>query len=331
MVNKIQKNKGITLIALVITIIVMLILVAVTINIAINGGLFDYAKVASSKTEKAKEDELKKAALDANLTIDEIISKYNTQEVTNPYENEEWTYAWTCTNESWSNTISYTAENDANLSGDIVAKLYEKGTVIPEGEEEGTAYHIVIEKIGTKGEMGELEEGRTRTSFAWRKTNSINKYITKAIICDGISNVAPMAFNNCISLTSVSMPNGIETIGYWAFSKTGITGVTIPNTVTTIQNDAFNRCTKLESIIIPNSVTTIQCNTFEHCSSLTRVVLPNNLTSLDGIFGYCTALTNITIPETVNQISSYNFMRLYIIREYNHPRWCISIVLEYIF
>lgn len=61
-------SKGITLIALVITIIVMLILVAVTINIAINGGIFSYARKATRDTEHAKQDELKIA--EGSLTID---------------------------------------------------------------------------------------------------------------------------------------------------------------------------------------------------------------------------------------------------------------------
>ena len=50
-------QKGITLIALVITIIVMLILVAVTITMAVNGGLFGYAKNAVTETNAAKEAE----------------------------------------------------------------------------------------------------------------------------------------------------------------------------------------------------------------------------------------------------------------------------------
>ena len=49
-----RKNNGITLIALVITIIVMLILVAVTINIVAQGGLFDSASEATFKTELSK-------------------------------------------------------------------------------------------------------------------------------------------------------------------------------------------------------------------------------------------------------------------------------------
>ena len=48
---KISNTKGITLIALIITIIVMLILVGVTVSITINGGLFSNAKQATSKTQ----------------------------------------------------------------------------------------------------------------------------------------------------------------------------------------------------------------------------------------------------------------------------------------
>ena len=63
-------QKGITLIALIITIIVMLILVGVTISVALNGGLFKKAGEAVSETNAAKQDELK---LDAeNVTINGV-------------------------------------------------------------------------------------------------------------------------------------------------------------------------------------------------------------------------------------------------------------------
>ena len=71
-----KDNKGITLIALVITIIVMLILVAVTITMAVNGGLFGYAGNAAKQTneEMAKESEL--INIPANMTTDELIDKF---------------------------------------------------------------------------------------------------------------------------------------------------------------------------------------------------------------------------------------------------------------
>ena len=77
--NKCKNQNGITLIALVITIIVMLILVAVTITMAVNGGLFDYARKAGQETNEAIEDEQKLAEgsiMDAYLygTTEAVIS-----------------------------------------------------------------------------------------------------------------------------------------------------------------------------------------------------------------------------------------------------------------
>ena len=71
-----MKNRGITLIALIITIIVMLILVAVTISMAVNGGLFGYAGNAAKDTELAKQDEQKLGG--GQIKVDD--KKYNSPE-----------------------------------------------------------------------------------------------------------------------------------------------------------------------------------------------------------------------------------------------------------
>ena len=80
--NKLKNQNGITLIALVITIIVMLILVAVTITMAVNGGLFDYARKAGQETNRAIEKEQQLADLEANLTVEELINKYEKADYT---------------------------------------------------------------------------------------------------------------------------------------------------------------------------------------------------------------------------------------------------------
>lgn len=76
-----KREKGITLIALIITIIVMLILVSVTITIAVNGGLFGYARNAAVGTNNAlmEENKLGSGRLEYNggeNTIDEIVDEY---------------------------------------------------------------------------------------------------------------------------------------------------------------------------------------------------------------------------------------------------------------
>ena len=69
-------SKGITLIALVITIIVMLILAAVSITMAVNGGLFGYAGNAAKETEKARNEELEYGNVEDNLNYEGLITKY---------------------------------------------------------------------------------------------------------------------------------------------------------------------------------------------------------------------------------------------------------------
>lgn len=76
--KNLRKNQGITLIALVITIIVMLILVAVTITMAVNGGLFEYARKAAGETEVKKEAEKDYTTLGKNMSTDDLIEKYTT-------------------------------------------------------------------------------------------------------------------------------------------------------------------------------------------------------------------------------------------------------------
>ena len=78
-----RSEKGITLIALVITIIVMLILVGVTITMAVNGGLFENAQDAGRKTNTAITEEQNLASGMVNVgstyaDINTIVNSYTT-------------------------------------------------------------------------------------------------------------------------------------------------------------------------------------------------------------------------------------------------------------
>jgi hypothetical protein len=80
--------------------------------------------------------------------------------------------------------------------------------------------------------------------------------------------------------------------------------------VTSIGQFAFNYCTGLTSITIPNSVTQINPALFQGCSGLTSITIPNSVTSIEyGAFNNCTGLTSITIPNSVTKIESGAFAR----------------------
>ena len=110
------------------------------------------------------------------------------------------------------------------------------------------------------------------------------------------------------SVTYNSVPYSVTGIGTAAFAFCVITSTTIPNTVISIENDAFYMCNVLTSVTIPNSVTSIGNHTFQGCSGLTDITIPNSVTSIgNGAFQDCSKLTSITIPNSVTSIGNSAF------------------------
>ena len=134
---------------------------------------------------------------------------------------------------------------------------------------------------------------------------------TNLALREGTLGVADEAFWGCSGLTSITIPNSVTSIGGYAFQGcSGLTSITIPNSVTSIGNYAFSYCTGLTSVTIPNSVTSIGNFAFYGCSGLTSVTIPNSVTHIgDYAFSGCTGLTSITIPNSVTSIGSYAFRK----------------------
>ena len=125
----------------------------------------------------------------------------------------------------------------------------------------------------------------------------------------GISSIGDYAFAHCSGLTSVTIPNSVTSIGSDAFNLcSGLTSITIPNSVTIIGRDAFYGCSSLTSLSIPSGITIIDEEVFRGCSNLTFVEIPDNVTSIGfGAFSNCSNLTTITIPSNVTTIGGYAF------------------------
>ena len=100
----------------------------------------------------------------------------------------------------------------------------------------------------------------------------------------------------------------VTTIGHAAFFNSAVTSVTIPDSVTSISDEAFINCPKLTNISIPNSVTYIGFSAFSSCTSLKSITLPSSLSFISGaLFLGCSQLTTIHIPVSVTSIGSYAF------------------------
>ena len=201
-----------------------------------------------------------------------------------------------------------------------------------------------------------------QTADGYIITDVIDKTVSKVIIPDVVVGIDNGAFSACTKIKtiignatnvstvaiqakpssfSVNITSGTS-IGYDAFyGCTGLTGITIPNSVTSIGSEAFYGCKGLMSITLPDSVTSIGSSAFEGCTGLTSITVADGNTkyhssgncliettsktlilgcntsvipsdgSITSIGSYafkgCTGLTNVTIPDSVTSIGSGSF------------------------
>ena len=123
------------------------------------------------------------------------------------------------------------------------------------------------------------------------------------------------------------IPNSVTSIGDEAFSGCSqITNISIPNSVTSIGDYAFYECESLTSISIPDSVRNMGYWAFGYCRSLTNVSISSSVTEInDDTFRYCSNLTNITIPSSVTRIGMNVFSCCYKLNNIYIPDSVISI------
>ena len=124
-----------------------------------------------------------------------------------------------------------------------------------------------------------------------------------------ITSIGDYAFNSCMNLTSVHIPDGVTSIGERAFfSCSALTEINIPQGINTINFGTFEKCQSLKSVVIPESVTTIGGYAFSSCNSLTDITLPDNLTDIGNYaFSSCSSLVEISLPNSLTSIGQSAF------------------------
>ena len=167
---------------------------------------------------------------------------------------------------------------------------------------DGNHYLVAYQGQGGDIELPTLEEGQTYEIYQYAFLRCGD--LISITIPEGVTSIGNYAFQYCSGLISVVIPNSVVSIGRYAFEYCrSLTSITIPDSVTTIGDYAFRYCSSLTSIIISESVTSIGRYAFSNCSSLTSITIPDSVTSIgDSAFSSCSSLTSITMSESVTSI-----------------------------
>ena len=279
--ESLKKNKGITLIALVITIVVLLILAGITIStLTGENGIFtqaNRAKLMTKFSEYNEELELYKQSkrmedkefLEGSLTAGKNFLSYNTQ-----------------------------IEGDANKFELSIAIDLAK-TITDEDLEK---FEVI------KGELLINTKDRTEIDVAQSLGIAANPY---DITDDGTlesSNGNLLLMDDDGTLT---IPDSVKVIGEGAFSGLeGLKTIIIPSSVTEIANDAFSYNETLENVIFQENskLEKIGTRAFNACRNLKSINLPSSLKKIAQLgFYHCESLEEITIPGSVKEIGNYCF------------------------
>lgn len=127
------------------------------------------------------------------------------------------------------------------------------------------------------------------------------------------------------TLTIPETVDGMEVKGIRneAFKNTSITSISLPNTIDSIGGYAFEGCSSLSEIDLPENLRHIGGYAFAGCSSLSEIKIPKNITEIRGhTFEGCTSLSSVKIPKTVMEIRSSAFRDCPNLRNIELPQGC---------
>ncbi len=133
--------------------------------------------------------------------------------------------------------------------------------------------------------------------------------LTTVSLPDTLESIGERSFRYCSSLQIIEIPSNVKFIDGYAFAASGLIEIDLSETqITSLSDGIFNECYNLTTVSLPDTLESIGERAFRYCSSLQTIEIPSSVTVIEEYAFYrCTSLTSITIPENVASIGSMAF------------------------
>ena len=160
----------------------------------------------------------------------------------------------------------------------------------------------VMYKVDQLADVDYLKVTGTLNAADWTSLKNMSKLQGLDLRQAQFDAIPDNEFDGRSTLTLVYLPEGMKTIGNYAFRETGLKTIEIPSSVTAIRNYAFCQAKSLTEVSFPeNSILqTIGESAFNGCTALVKFLMPNTVTSLGNYsFWECNALTNLSLSTAL--------------------------------
>lgn len=168
----------------------------------------------------------------------------------------------------------------------------------------GELGHFILDKATYLQEVNKLTVvSGNLNSDDWKTLKSMTNLVELDISGMTVTSIPSSAFSDRWGLEKIILPKKLEAIGNHAFSGTGLKEIELPESLTTLDYNAFSYCASLSSVKIPGKVERISPYSFYKCSNLQKVELAEGIKFIDNqAFYYCDHLQSINFPSTLTSI-----------------------------
>lgn len=317
--NLYNSPKGITIVALVVTIVIMLILVGVTVTIAINGGLIGTAKDSKEETrytqvlaEKEMWEQEERPTERFGIkseTLEDLITRLENEKLLTKKEAEEVRKdGMTTIAKKW---LVFGARKNVADASLWEYKLDKKTNLV-----------TITKYLGVMDDLTELtipnfllidgKEYRVTKIEGHDAWQAIANFNGNVIISKGITKIGKASFNGANKITGVEIPDSVTLISDYAFQYCkSLTKIEIPGTVKKIGNwwgnvngQIFNGCSNLKEVILEEGIEEISGRAFDSCSKVKEWKLPKSLKRIGPCAFRNISVEEFNIPENVESIAA---------------------------